>query len=430
MGFSTSAAVVLAALASLVLAPLGQEPACSDVAGTPAAGQAAACADGEAEDVDVFAAAQLRRVVAREHRQADPTPTLGPQPMRHLGLLGLDGYYWPTQPGDINDLRTWCQVTGVDGDEYECKMEDDDEFGLKIATVVNGTWPRIQLGTWDGLEESFTNAVRYLLQEESVHAIMGNAGWFTWYQYNVSNIMQSLYKEEGLRPKPWLGGSPAMLAALGGLIEAMGEGWEAFLPIFGWNLLKRPEDRLLLLTSNNKLSDISLMNDFLRAAGVPVRTNSSVAEGRAALEKEFSIDLPESDAHTKAFVVFLLQIRGLFGDRVSPWALQQFIKVSAKKIILVPWEGTLGYGGAVVDPGAMYVAAQIRGSSSTATQLMGAIIESMRRDENIVGIIMESTEMPAYSNWVRNITKLPVWDSTVVGSASWLRRPTSSGSWP
>jgi len=359
---------------------------------------------------------------------------------RALGVLGLDGYYWPTQPGDINDLRTWCTVQGVDGEDYRCKsvnQRGEDEFSLQIATVVNGSWPKIQLGKWSsGLEESFTQAVQYLLTEPSVHAITGQAGWFTWYQYNVSKIMRKIvhkYKEERgitLKMKPWLGGSPAMLAALGSLVKGIGNEGTKYHPIFDYDLLKKPNDRLLLITSNTVLEDTTTLTQFMNAAGIPVRLDASETEMGAAIRDQWGLMLDDHAANIEAFIIALIQIHGLFKeicDEAEAWKLT---RVTAGKIIVLSWGDSLGYGLAVVGPGAMFhnVANLIRSSSRMATKVLSTILNYTRAGQNVVGIIMESTEMPAYSNWVRNITELPVWDSTVVGKCLMAAAPDFSQS--
>jgi len=125
------------------------------------------------------------------------------------------------------------------------------------------------------------------------------------------------------------------------------------------------------------------------------------------------------------FVVFLIQMRGLLQNMGKVIALRTWIRICAEKIIILPWESEMGYGVAVTGPGAMFhnVGAVVRGSSVTATRLLDTILQRMRSGENIVGVIMESTEMPAYSNWVRNVTGLPVWDSTVVGKCLMASAP-------
>jgi len=396
---------ILATVALLAGAPLGAAEVCAG---------GGSCDIQEGGDDDSFAAAQLRPA-ARHRRSAQ----------RALGLLQLDGYYWPTQPGDINDLRTWCTVGGVDGEAYKCvqpKAKGDDEFGLSIATIEGGTWGKIQLGVFKGLEQAFTQAVEHFLLDDNVHAFMGNAGWFTWYQYQVSTIMRDLvikYKKKGvaLKRKPWLGGSPAMLAAVGGLIKGVGKAGEKILPIYDWDLLKQPNDRILLLTSNTKLTDPSLLTGLLTALGLPVKKGDSLADVRSVLRKTLHVEAPECDHWTKAFLVFLVQMYGLLEKELDKDSLKLWVSVVAQKIILLPWQTTIGYGIAVTNPGAMFhnVPALIRGSSTSASELLGNLFQQQRSGLNIVGIIMESTEMPAYSNWIRNVTGLPVWDSTVVG---------------
>lgn len=355
---------------------------------------------------------------------------------RSLGVLQLDGYYWPTQPGDISDLRTFCTVQGTDGSDYFCKdpkMEGEDEFSLKAATVAGGTWSKVQNGSWDGdpeLQDSFKRAVEHFLMDPSVHAIIGGAGWFTWYQYKVVQIMRDLVQENrkkgiSLKMKPWFGGTPAMLAALGHTILGLGDEGKKFETIKGWGLLGNSTDRLVFLTSNKALEDCEFYARFLKAAGIKVKPGCNMTEMRQAMESAWGVDLEDDDEHTGGLVTFLHQMRDVFGDMECEHCLQKLMTTLAQKIVVVPWQDTLGYGVAVTSPGALFhnVPAMVRGSPQASQVIFQAIIRQLKQGFKVVGIIMESTEMPAYSNWVRKITKLPVWDSTVVGKCLMATAP-------
>merc|ERR1719401_1612643 len=50
----------------------------------------------------------------------------------------MAGYAWPTQPGDVDDLRTWCRVADdeVDNPYYKCiEPYEKDECGLVKARI-------------------------------------------------------------------------------------------------------------------------------------------------------------------------------------------------------------------------------------------------------------------------------------------------------
>jgi len=442
MGLFPSPAAVLG---TIIVATLGGQPPPCD----PAGGEGSCVArDAAWAGDDAFSIAQLRAIA----RRSDRAPAAPQAADRALGILQLDGYYWPTQPGDLSDLRTFCSVWGPDGDDYRCNSvasAGGDEFSLAWATIVNGSWPLIQHGQWTGLEHSFTQAVEHFLLAPEVHALMGGAGWFTWYQTQVQDTMRDVVakkKAQGVdvKMKPWLGGTPAMLPALGSIITAMAgflpeesavenapndtvRNAKPFVPILDWDLLKNESDRLLFMTSNTVLANKTKLIAFLRSAGVPVGPNSTWGEVRVAVEEWLGVDIPEYDDHTIGLCAFLHKTSGLLPlETMGAGATAQWAKVLAQKVIIVPWAKALGYGLAVTMPGSLFhnVPGLIRGSSSVASVLLGTILQHTKAGENIVGIFMESSEMPAYSNWVRNITSLPVWDSTVVARCLMVAAPS------
>merc|ERR1719197_1412590 len=77
-----------------------------------------------------------RRHLPRSLRGADVTfpVNYGPHGQCALGILMIDGYYYPTQPGDVDDLRTWCTVLGPDPPLYRCS--DEDSSGLDLVKSV------------------------------------------------------------------------------------------------------------------------------------------------------------------------------------------------------------------------------------------------------------------------------------------------------
>jgi len=146
---------------------------------------------------------------------------------------------------------------------------------------------------------------------------------------------------------------------------------------------------------------------------------------RRAIETTWGVYLAPDDAFTEALVVFLMQMSNVLGGRESSTALEAWLKNLADRIVIVPWADTLGYGVAVVCPGALFhnVPAMIHGSPQAAVMIFQPILDMLQKGFNIVGIFLESTQMPAYANWVRKITRLPVWDSTVVGKCLMAAAP-------
>merc|ERR1719436_2300665 len=53
--------------------------------------------------------------------------------------------------------------------------------------------------------------------------------------------------------------------------------------------------------------------------------------------------------------------------------------------------------------------------NSYETSMQWALENATANGDTIVAIILESTEMPAHSNSIRNFTGLPVWDISTLG---------------
>jgi hypothetical protein len=195
--------------------------------------------------------------------------------------------------------------------------------------------------------------------------------FFAYYQTFVEEIVDELLKidvntvisrrlETGMSRKPILLGTPLLT------VPFSTHGSNHGIP--SWELLKKPEDRVLIVTSNyNALT-------------------------RNDVDKLLSRWVARFD----------LQEIG------TKWA-----KHNSEKAFSLGWNNMPGYGIAVVH-GAMFhnVHNTLR---HFETQMDEALKNATALGINIVGIIMESTEMAMHSNSVRKFTKLPVWDISTLG---------------
>lgn len=293
-----------------------------------------------------------------------------------LGVLMIDGYYYPTQPGDIDDLRTWCTVLGPDPPLYKCSGEGDGDFGLVKSVVRGATWMTIQNAVKNAtVRVAFRDAVEVLLRDQRVCGIVGQAGFFAFYQYFVEDIINELVVQyqnasSPLRRKPMLLGTPALARAFAPKVQNT--------EISGWGLTTAKQ-KVLIVTSHFD----PLYNDVEHL---------------------------------------------LYGeDRVGPRnksALQTWMQANSNRFISLGWSQMPGYGIPVVY-GALFhnVFTTVQNYEDTMQRVLD---NATANGEEIVAILLESTEMPAHSNNIRNFTGLPVWDVSTLGRCLVAAGPSSN----
>jgi len=273
----------------------------------------------------------------------------------------IDGYYYPTQPGDVDDLRTWCTVVGLEPSLYRCKGEGEDEFGLVKSVVKGATWKTIQNAVKnETVRMAFREAVEVLLRDDTVHAIIGQAGFFAFFQSFVEDIITELVAETHntsapLRRKPMLLGTPLLAQAF---TPETPDGRHS-----GWGLAG-PKQRALTVTSHFD----------------PLKNN----------------------------VVDILE--GCYGNTTS---VREWIHANVDRFTALGWNQMPGYGIPVVY-GALFHNVFVT-VNSYERSMQQTLDNAAAQGEEIVAIILESTEMPAHSNNIRNFTGLPVWDISTLG---------------
>jgi len=352
-------------------------------------------------------------------RDAPPLPNKGEDDA--LGLLILT-YGYPTQPGDIDDKRSFCAVDA----NYQCT----DGFSIVKAEVHGLEFVRAQNAEWDaGLEEGFTNAVRVLLKHSKVRAITANCGFMTNYEANVSNIIQKLHEEEGLERKPMLMGSLS-LAPL--LTRQKGSAEQGHVP--GWGLLKKHE-RAVVVTANSatlgqnfyKIMNQQGMKDMsikraLKQSGKDM-SPEDVLKIRRFLVKNFGLDPDDKAGQRDALMSSLITAAELNG--MSGFAADT-LKNAGSFFRTYGAQDVTGFGAPV--------AGGYEHNVSQATVHMNQwVMDTLFRIEYFqesqgsvkgAGIILECTELPAYANGIRMVSRLPVWDITTMGQCLMAAAPS------
>jgi len=323
-----------------------------------------------------------------------------------LGLLILT-YGYPTQPGDIDDKRSFCNVNSF----YECT----DGFSLVKAEVVGLEFEVAQAAIWNAsIEESFAAALRALMRHDRVRAITANCGFMTNYQANVEMLMERLHSEEGLDRKPLLMGT----LALGPLFTNQTGEKDGTVP--GWSILGTDE-RVVVVTANS----MTLGKKFyqlMEQQGMPAPD----------LEQFFGKTMPPDKVETIG--KFLMEKFGIEN------AADQVDEVKSAMIAAAEMHGMKGavhylknrgrffrtYGAQSVAGFGLPVAKGLAHNVSHATSHMNQwVLDTLFRIEyyrkhkgKVKGsfILFECTELPAYSNGVRMATRMPVWDITTLAT--------------
>lgn len=158
-----------------------------------------------------------------------------------LGLLIID-YTYPTQPGDIDDKRSFCSMKAGN---YTCI----DNFGLVKSKVQGLTFEAAQQNIWnEQVRQNFESALKALLVNPRVLAITGNCGFFAHYQTRADDYMTELVRCTG-NTSYWKPIRLSTLSLLRSLVNAPAHG--------GW-ALQEPTDQTLVVTANKQALNPSM----------------------------------------------------------------------------------------------------------------------------------------------------------------------------
>mmetsp|Transcript_110787 Transcript_110787/g.247228 ORF Transcript_110787/g.247228 Transcript_110787/m.247228 type:complete len:519 (+) Transcript_110787:73-1629(+) len=372
------------------------------------------------------------------------------EPCSNIGVLMMSGYAWPTQPGDINDLRTFCRVedTDVDTPNYSCKLPyKADEFGIVTARIENLTFDTGRQGvenfTYNHnsplLIQTMKPAVMTLLADPTVCAIVGNVGFMSHLGPAVDVIVNQVEKQIGqaVKRKPTLLGTPA-LAPL--IAQAFYDTGVSFMD----TILKKDSDRVLIVasafsafnTTTSNAEQVNQLCELMRNIGVSEHGlkglnctkfeatffkpgNFSTEKLITMLKEEFpGIKIPPG--HVLATVRELGAITGSMA--LPPDLLRTFIRKQARSILPIGWNNISGY--TAVDTTAGFhntwrVQMALNASSHLYVQeedvVGNALSYAAKHNLDVQGFVMESTEMPSHSNFLRQYYNKPVWDVSTLG---------------
>jgi len=329
--------------------------------------------------------------------------------------MNLDGYYYPTQPGDVNDLRTWCTVAEhlTDDPDYTCESAadiDKGNFGAVYAMVEGFTFhAATSMTDLDLLRDAFKSAYKTLLEDDTVCAITCSVGFCAAYQEELQIAAWDLYaKNPNLPRKPTLLGTPALMSA--------------FSPdIYGkksWALFQDIQTEVVIVYTSYYPTMSEEMASMLAYIGVTVNASTFDPHNETdqrALGGQFQEKLGMMLAHVPAIyrgtagVTIVLTLLHSAGDSAA--ARDMTIKL-AQNFVPVGWNNNPGYNPVVVGGGFHNVQ---RCLETYKPQLDCVLDQIKKAGKNPIAFIMESTEMPAHSNSIREQVNLPVWDISTLG---------------
>jgi len=366
------------------------------------------------------------------------------QPCSKLGLLVMSGYAWPTQPGDVDDLRTWCRVDPdeIDNPDYTCLQPyGKDEFGMvkaRINDLVFGSGPHgiENYSVSPAIYNQLKSALKILLKDESVCAITGNVGFMAQIQHDAENAINELVKESGgkLKRKPMALGIPSLM------------GIPQWMPGWGHDIGgMTEEDRIILFTSNfAAFAEKADLCTFLMKIAVTdsVRklhvdhcsewASSDSCSLQDVLKTEWQKTYGEEIPYGRGWHKVHAKMDELGGwDMLPQNILLAYAKSIANIFIPVGANNMTGYSGVDLTGGFHSVHAVIetlKNKSDPANIVQQAINATEARGRRVVGAIMGSTEMPPHSNFLRKNWNLPTWDISTLGIC--LVRAGKTGGFP
>lgn len=266
----------------------------------------------------------------------------------------------PAQPGDVNDLRTWCRVSEslVDDPEYTCELPlrhdggtpcdggaTCDEFGAAYAVIgdKDGQFTfhvsETPTNAWNDADliSPLKKAVKHFLEEDDIKAITCNVGFCAELQPMVLNVTASIQQDPSstAKLKPMLLGSPALLPVFTGVFRATGEDHD--------KLLLQPDERILIITSYYPALDTTQLDAIIQDVGirsnVPIPTATDLEHARLLIEQYFGIKaLP---GQGDAALSILRQLYRLY-DSSKPDELNSLLYL-ANRTVVIGWNDMAGY---------------------------------------------------------------------------------------
>lgn len=347
-----------------------------------------------------------------------------------LGLLILDEYSYPTQPGDIDDKRTFCTVDNASSPNYTCL----DGFSIVKAKVANLSFAAAQEGNLtDLLKEGFTKALYALMKDRRVKAITANCGFMTNFLAYVNETMVHLNETCGLPLKPLLMGT----LQLGNVFTNQTDEGEA--P--GWGLLKE-DQRALVVTANSTTLSPNFWS-IMDKAGIE-------DPALQALQNLNPFEYVWNDTRVERFLDRICEkLKGDFcldpalsvGEAITQLAgaasvrgfnkASQVLNNSGQFFRVFGAQNVKGFGNALAD------SLDHNASEASASMVKWALDTLFRikfspppnfqgkvgqpewykletPEVDPVWVVFECTELPVYANAIRMFSRLPVWDITTL----------------
>jgi len=272
------------------------------------------------------------------------------EPIRKLGILNLDGYYYPTQPGDVNDLRTWCRVNAstVDDRNYTCELPlNASEFGATYAVIgdrdavgpssftfyVSQSPEHFSESEIKGNAEIPTaigvplkRALWYLLNDSAVKAITCNVGFCAELQPLAQKAMAEILEEDPDLPlKPLLLGSPALMPVFTDALRA---------PDSDPSLHLRDNEKILIISSYYPGLSPSNLDAILKEVDPDARGSTTYEEARLEIERVTGLQAPPK--HGRAAITAYRQLRNLFAD-------DEALMYVINRTVVIGWNRQAGY---------------------------------------------------------------------------------------
>lgn len=266
------------------------------------------------------------------------------------------------------------------------------------------------------LMPAFKSAYKTLLEDDTVCAITCSVGFCAAYQGQLQRAALELYAENPRLPrKPTLLGTPALMAAFSSTVYGSKS----------WSLLQNQETEVVIVYTSYYPTMSSNMALMLELVGVEVNetTWDPLNEtDQIALGLQFQQKLGMILAHVPGIyrgtagakiVIDLLTSTGANPDSVTETeSAINFTMTSAKSFVPVGWNNNPGYNPVVVGGGFHNVQLCLE---TYRPQLDCVLNQLQKQGKEPIAFIMESTEMPAHSNEIREKFKLPVWDISTLG---------------
>jgi len=337
-----------------------------------------------------------------------------------LGLLVMAGYAWPTQPGDVDDLRTWCRVADdqVDNPDYECLQPyRDDEFGLVKARITNLVFGDGEHGIENfqvaaAIKHELKEALRTLLEDKDVCAITGNVGFMAQIQRDAEMAINELVAEPGsqLQRKPMALGIPSMMMVpyLFPDLYDMKHGSSSITE----------NDKVLLFTSNfgafanktllctfmNKVSILDFVEEQINPTNCEEWAKKNPCDFGKKLQDEWNKTYPnETFQSGQGWVKVRAKAQEKGGlEKLEPNILEAYIESIANVYVPVGANNMSGYSGVDLTGGfhSVHEVVKILKNRSNPANIVQLAINATR-GHRISGAIMGSTEMAPHSNFLR-----------------------------